>query len=333
VHLHQHVGKASETTTAWPGMPTGWSFAFSPDGKTLLTGPTVPDRHEVCAWDTATGKPRGEPLPHPAAVSVIVFSPDCKHCATVVGSAVRVWDVEKRRLVAGPLPTAAQPPQLAFSSDGRVLLAWAGTVTTPGPGGSRLITPGRHAWMWEAATGEPIGGALTHAAEITTAVFSPTGEVVLVGNLNRCPRPFVIPAGDFQAWDLRTGKLGPRLRHARAVRDLAFRPDGRYLATLDLDGSRLWRTDTWKEVADTPPSRIPFTDTVTLAFDEDRRTIITASSAGGYRRWQPPYPIGGSAAQLRRELEVRTGLALEEGVALPLNAEEWEQRRQQAPGP
>ena len=95
----------------------------------------------------------------------------------------------------------------------------------------------------------------------------------------------------------------------------------------------LWRTDTWKEVADTPPSRIPFTDTVTLAFGEDRHTIIAATSAGGSRRWQPPYPIGGSAARLRRELEVQTGLALEEGVAHPLKAEKWEQRGQQAPEP
>ena len=116
---------------------------------------------------------------------------------------------------------------------------------------------------------------------------------------------------------------------------LAFRPDGKYLAPLDLDGViRLWRTDTWKEVAETPPAKIPFTDTVALAFGEDGRTIIAASSAGSSRRWQPPYPIGGSAARLRRELEVQTGLTLDnEGVAHPLKAEEWEQRRHQAPGP
>ena len=67
------------------------AVAFSPDGKTILTG---------CAdgtswlWDASTGRPIGQPLTHQGAVIAAAFSPDG---ATVItgcrDGTAQFWDV------------------------------------------------------------------------------------------------------------------------------------------------------------------------------------------------------------------------------------------------
>ena len=53
-------------------------MAFSPDGKTILTG-----RKDKTArlWDAATGLPIGKPMEHPDNVDSVAFSPDGKRFA------------------------------------------------------------------------------------------------------------------------------------------------------------------------------------------------------------------------------------------------------------
>jgi WD40 repeat protein len=66
-------------------------MAFSPDGKTILTG-----SHDktACLWDTATCQLLGPPLRHAAEIDAVAFSPDGRLVAT--GSRdnkVRLWAV------------------------------------------------------------------------------------------------------------------------------------------------------------------------------------------------------------------------------------------------
>ena len=65
--------------------------AFSPDSRTVLTRSA--DR-TAQLWDTATGKPLGPPLPHPAAVSALALHPDGRRMATgSVDGTIRLWAV------------------------------------------------------------------------------------------------------------------------------------------------------------------------------------------------------------------------------------------------
>ena len=50
-------------------------MAFSPDGKTVLTGS---DDKTARLWDASTGQPIGQPLTHQDAVRAVAFSPDGK---------------------------------------------------------------------------------------------------------------------------------------------------------------------------------------------------------------------------------------------------------------
>ena len=58
----------------------GLAPAFSPDGKTLLSGGFGPNAQ---LWDVATGEPRGGPMPHKGRVEAVAFSPDGKTIATL----------------------------------------------------------------------------------------------------------------------------------------------------------------------------------------------------------------------------------------------------------
>ena len=76
------------------------AVAFSPDGKTVLTG--CSDR-TARLWDVATGQPIGSPLRHEGEVMAVAFSPDGKTILT--GSAdkrARLWDAATHRPIGQP---------------------------------------------------------------------------------------------------------------------------------------------------------------------------------------------------------------------------------------
>ena len=67
--------------------------AFSPDGKTVLTGGAD---QTARLWDAATGRPIGDALIHRGRVVSVAFSPDGKSVLTGDDEkSVRLWDVSE----------------------------------------------------------------------------------------------------------------------------------------------------------------------------------------------------------------------------------------------
>ena len=58
------------------------AVAFSPDGKTVLTGSCDKTAR---LWDAATGRPLGHPMTHQGEVRAVAFSPDGKTVLTGAG--------------------------------------------------------------------------------------------------------------------------------------------------------------------------------------------------------------------------------------------------------
>jgi WD40 repeat protein len=107
---------------------SGFSAAFSPDGKTLATADT-----KIQLWDLATGKELRRMEGHEPWVFALVFSPDARMLASAGSDEdIRLWEVatgQERRRFRGHRGGYDRIRCLAFSPDGKVL-ASGGEDTT-----------------------------------------------------------------------------------------------------------------------------------------------------------------------------------------------------------
>ena len=237
---------------------------FSPDGKTVLT---ADEGKTLRLWDTASGKPLHVLSGHGDAIMSAEFSPDG---LTVLSSSAdttaRLWDVASGpRLLPKQLQHDAPVASARFSPDGKTV----------------LTASGRGAFVWDAATGEQLqrlAGDRLHGYPVSLARFSAKGERVVTAS----------PDGTVVIWDLRSGRPVQQtpLRHAGAINEAAFSPDGRYLLTASSDNlAKLWVADR-REPQPLPTTLSGHTAAVThAAFSPNGKVLLTASNDGTARLW------------------------------------------------
>jgi WD40 repeat protein len=96
------------------------AVAFSPDGKTMLTGSRD---NTARLWETATGKPFGLPLQHQGIVVAVAFGPDGKTVLTGSGDrTARLWETATGKPLGSPLQHHDGVRAVAFSPDGKTVL-------------------------------------------------------------------------------------------------------------------------------------------------------------------------------------------------------------------
>jgi tetratricopeptide (TPR) repeat protein len=167
------------------------SVAFSPDGKSVLTGSWDSTAR---TWDAASGDSLGVLLRHSGWVNSVAFSPDSKTILT--GSAehmAQLWDAASGRPLGPPLEHPSRVRSVVFSPDGRCILT--GCVD----GTARL---------WDAATGLPVGPSFPHTSSSTDffrATFSPDGRFLLTAvrggaRLRELPLPLPDDLPRLSAW-------------------------------------------------------------------------------------------------------------------------------------
>jgi WD40 repeat protein/serine/threonine protein kinase len=260
--------------------------AFSPDGRTILTGC---EDQTARLWEAGTGRPIGAPLPQGGELVAAAFSSDGETILTAsqvankgsVRGETRLWEVATGRPLGPALTHPCRVSAAALSPDGKLVLTGCQDHT---------------ARLWETATGRPVGAPLPHPGPVQAVAFSPNGQSILTG----CHLPGA-PEGQAQLWNAATGEpLGPPLAHRGGVRAVAFSSDGKMLLTGSMDNAaRLWDAVTGKLIS---PPLMHRALVSAVAFSPDGKTVLTGSHDRTARLWE-------------------TGTAKPQGSALPHQGE------------
>ena len=205
-----------------------WALAFSPDGDRLAGGGIVRDHGSggrAYVWDLADGGRLKGHLDAPQPMNQLAYTPDGSLLTAVTGQSeggdLMTWD-------AGSLASVLSVPidnvgvySSDISNDGR-------TIVTGGQAGPRL---------WEIATGNPSGPALTGLNGFAGTVdVGPDGSSVVGAD----------ESGDVLLWDVATGTTigdpfpGPGTGWVAAL----FTPDGHHVFVVSDAGSGwVWDVD------------------------------------------------------------------------------------------
>ncbi|MFO0951222.1 MAG: protein kinase [Isosphaeraceae bacterium] len=243
--------------------------AFSRDGELAMTW----SQSSVRLCSARDGLPRGEPLPvGDVWIYCVEFSPDGKLLAVgndVGGAAlgeVHFWDVETRKQVGAVIRLGVRVTHLAFSPDGKTLVA---------------MGTDQQVRLWDVARGVQIGSPTHSRYQVQRLDFSPDGKTLLLMGVN----------GTLQMLDIVTGQsIGPELVFPETLRSAWFEEDGRSVLAITADGTA------WRHTLHEPPDDLDRTQE-----DLEALTGLTLDPSGAVQRLDLATWVERRAAVERRE--------------------------------
>ena len=259
------------------------AFALSPDGRTLAAA-RLDGRVDLIDAETLRKIGGFEAFPSTPATA-IEYAPDGDRLAVAGGRGLLgIWDARSGRRV-GPLLDAPRDGPCADPGSMFADRCFGATIQHAlafDPGGGLLAASGigGDVRIWDLEDRAPIRPPLRLPRYVLGLDFSPDGSQLAV------PFGYNNPAqGDgVEIIDVGSGERVARLPAESEVRVVAFSPDGRRLATGQIDGTaHLWATDGWHEVGSPLPVTQAFVTWV--RFSPDGRTLATSTDNGTVSLW------------------------------------------------
>ena len=264
--------------------------AFSPDGRTLLTGSTD---NTARLWSVPGGEPLSRPLDLHRTVLFVAFAPGGRSLLTQDGDLIRLWALPREGLPKTHVPLEGKGSFVALSPDGSLTIPTGMTYLS-----NRGLQSTR---VHDVETGEPAGPPLRPGGEVLDAAFAPDGKSVATlatgdGSVTDGPNLIV--------WDWASGRRAWRKALPSEPRSLCYRPDGRRLAVLceggevlvfdPADGREVRR---WQAHDAEPPHH--WINNGEVRFSPDGRSLLTWGMGNDARVWDA------DAGQLRYSVHFR----------------------------
>ena len=253
-----------------PLISEAWPLAFSPDGKLLAITNLTDGMVQIV--DVATQSAVGASIP--AGTSqyspVAAFSPDSKVIAVNGRNSVSFWDITHQHIVGTPIPVTAR--DLALSPNGKILA----TISPTTAGYASTVN------LWDVATGQELGGALTIEASLPVSLaFSPDSTVLAIA-----------AGATVSFWDVTISRqIGATLNGAAGP--IALSPNGQVLAAAKKEypggqwNAQLWNIATHRQIGLILRYSSSAANRVTaLAISPDGKTLAIGGQLGiGTQLW------------------------------------------------
>ncbi|MGH9936150.1 MAG: WD40 repeat domain-containing protein, partial [Blastocatellia bacterium] len=244
----------------------GDKVSFSPDGRTLVTGSvSFPRVWNMISRSLADGW-----------IPAVAVSPDGKYLASSYGRAVRVHSATDLRELHSRV-IEGEITLLAFNHTGDLMIVSRKK--------NALVATDESEDVWNietrnAGTGDLIGKTPGLKEGISAVAFSPTEDVFATASSDLNGKPGIV------LWKNTAPEIkraeGKPIHHGHSFKELAFSPDGKFLAATGPEGAHIFEVATRQEVAEIPEARN------SPAFSPDGKYLAVTSENGiEVLHWRP----------------------------------------------